>query len=120
MQYSLLRRPSFRSDLIPSDSTNRARPHSSQRCSTRVLHASSRSRQATRAQAPPAEDQQEQVEYKDTWSDVQFINMCRKAYGNLAGWQSPREWQNGVETYQGMLEVSRALMKVLRLCVHHL
>ena len=64
------------------------------------------------AQANSAEEQQEDVEYKDTWSDVQFINMCRTAYGNLAGWQSPRDWKDGSETYQGMLEVSRALMKV--------
>ena len=65
-----------------------------------------------KAQALPPEGQQEEVEYKDTWSDVQFINMCRRAYGNLAGWQSSRDWENGEETYQGMLEVSRALMKV--------
>lgn len=64
------------------------------------------------AQANPSEEQQEDVEYKDTWSDVQFINMCRTAYGDLAGWQSPRDWNNGTETYQGMIEVSRALMKV--------
>ncbi|KAL3131823.1 hypothetical protein ABBQ38_007537 [Trebouxia sp. C0009 RCD-2024] len=37
--------------------------------------------------------------------------MCRTAYGNLAGWQSSRDWKDGSETYQGMIEVSRALMK---------
>ena len=68
------------------------------------------------AQANPPEEQQEHVEYKDSWSDVQFINMCRRAYGSLAGWQSPRDWKNGPETYQGMIEVSRALMKV---CLTH-
>jgi hypothetical protein len=40
--------------------------------------------------------------------------MCRKAYGKLAGWQSDAGWQDGVESYRGMIEVSRALMKVLR------
>lgn len=65
-----------------------------------------------KAQASPPVSQQDEVEYKDSWSDVQFINMCRRAYGNLAGWQSSRDWENGEETYQGMLEVSRALMKV--------
>ena len=65
-----------------------------------------------KAQASPPVSRQDEVEYKDTWSDVQFINMCRRAYGNLAGWQSSRDWENGEETYQGMLEVSRALMKV--------
>ena len=39
-----------------------------------------------------------------TWS-------IRKAYGKLAGWQSERDWRNGPETYMGMVEVSRALMK---------
>jgi hypothetical protein len=67
-----------------------------------------------KAQASPSEEQQEEVEYKDTWSDVQFINLCRRAYGNLAGWQSSNDWNNGEKTYQGMLEVSRALMKVVR------
>ena len=66
-----------------------------------------------KAQASPPEEQQEEVEYKDTWSDVQFINLCRRAYGNLAGWQSSKDWNNGEKTYQGMLEVSRALMKVI-------
>lgn len=68
------------------------------------------------AQANPPEQQQEDVEYKDSWSDIQFINMCRTAYGNLSGWQSPRDWKNGPETYQGMIEVSRALMKVCVRC----
>ena len=63
----------------------------------------------------PSEEQQEDIEYKDSWTDVQFINLCRTAYGNLAGWQSSRDRKDGVETYQGMLEVSRALMKVPRL-----
>ncbi len=73
-----------------------------------------------KAQASPPEEQQEEVEYKDTWSDVQFINLCRRAYGNLAGWQSSKDWNNGEETYQGMLEVSRALMKVIHaFCQQH-
>lgn len=37
---------------------------------------------------------------------------CRKAYGSLAGWQSSKSWWKGHETYAGMVEVSRALMKV--------
>ena len=66
-----------------------------------------------RAAVPaPKPSEQADVEYVDTWSDVQFINMCRRAYGGPAGWQSPRSWEDGSETYQGMLEVSRALMKV--------
>ena len=52
------------------------------------------------------------VEYKDSITDVLFIAMCRKAYGALAGWQSERDWWNGEETYEGMVEVSRALMQV--------
>ena len=59
-----------------------------------------------------ADIKEEDIQYVDTWSDVQFINMCRRAYGGLAGWQSARNWKEGHETYQGMIEVSRALMKV--------
>ena len=29
-----------------------------------------------------------------------------------AGWQSSKDWKNGDATYAGMVEVSRALMKV--------
>lgn len=54
----------------------------------------------------------EETSYNDTWSDIAFIALCRKAYGNIAGWQSPRSWADGKETYAGMVEVSRALMKV--------
>ena len=35
---------------------------------------------------------------------------CRKAYGRLAGWQSDKAWR-GEANYEGMVEVSRALMK---------
>ena len=42
----------------------------------------------------------EVVEYKDSWSDVQFINLCRRAYGGLANYQSPRSWKDGQETYK--------------------
>ena len=115
MQSQSIRSPTFRSDL-----SSQARGLTSQRCLRRVPQVRNQRRRVFRAQAPPAENQQEQVEYKDSWSDVHFINMCRKAYGNLAGWQSPREWQNGLETYQGMIEVSRALMKVCdRCCLTH-
>lgn len=46
--------------------------------------------------------------------DLLFIALCRKAYGNLANYQSPKGWWKGEETYAGMIEVSRALMKVIR------
>ncbi len=49
--------------------------------------------------------------YNDTTTDLMFIALCRVAYGNLAGWQSTREWTSGQETYAGMVEVSRALMR---------
>ena len=51
--------------------------------------------------------------------DTMHPDASRKAYGNLAGWQSSRNWRNGKETYAGMVEVSRALMKVCspRLCI---
>lgn len=62
--------------------------------------------------SPRANTEDEDIQYVDTWSDVQFINICRRAYGGLAGWQSPRNWKEGHETYQGMIDVSRALMKV--------
>jgi hypothetical protein len=56
------------------------------------------------AQRPPAE-------YNDSLTDILFIALCRRAYGALAGWQSPRSWTDGRETFSGMVEVSRALMK---------
>ena len=59
----------------------------------------------------PAREQAE-VQYKDGWTDIAFIGLCRKAYGNIAGWQSPRGWKDGRETYKGMVEVSKAMMKV--------
>lgn len=34
----------------------------------------------------------EEVEYKDSLTDLMFIALCRVAYGRLAGWQSPRRW----------------------------
>ena len=43
-----------------------------------------------------------------TWQ----LACCRKAYGRIAGYQSSRDWRDGDETYAGMVEVSRALMKV--------
>jgi hypothetical protein len=53
-----------------------------------------------------------QVVYKDTPTDLAFIALCRIAYGRLAGWQSSRSWTDGPETFSGMVEVSRALMRV--------
>ena len=37
--------------------------------------------------------------------------MCRVAYGRLAGWQSDKGWTQGGETYAGMVDVSRALVR---------
>ena len=51
-------------------------------------------------------------QYTTSSTDAAFIALCRKAYGNIAGWQSDRDWNDGEETYKGMVEVSRALMKV--------
>eukprot|EP00897_Mesotaenium_endlicherianum_P005032 jgi/Mesen1/4557/ME000232S03816 len=48
------------------------------------------------------------TEHKDSFFDLAFISMCRKAFGNIAGWQSPRSWEEG---YLGMVEVSHALMR---------
>lgn len=48
---------------------------------------------------------------QDSWSDIAFIGLCRTAYGNIAGWQSSRSWTDGPETFRGMVEVSRALMR---------
>lgn len=56
-------------------------------------------------------DKREKAIYRDSWTDIAFIAMCRKAYGSLAGWQSPRGWTRGEETFAGMVEVSRALMR---------
>ena len=45
------------------------------------------------------------------------VDSVRQAYGKLAGWQSSRSWRDGQETYAGMVEVSRALMKAsITLC----
>lgn len=51
-------------------------------------------------------------EVNDSWTDILFIALCRTAYGNISGFQSNRSWIDGVETYKGMVEVSRSLMKV--------
>ena len=59
-----------------------------------------------------ADQKGEAVQYNTSATDAAFIGLCRKAYGNIAGWQSDRDWKDGDETYKGMVEVSRALMKV--------
>ena len=48
---------------------------------------------------------------QDSLTDIAMINLCRVAYGNIAGWQSSRSWTDGPETVRGMVEVSRALMR---------
>jgi hypothetical protein len=64
--------------------------------------------------SPPGVHDAEEIPWQDSSTDVAFIGMCRKAYGKLAGWQSDADWKDGAESYRGMIEVSRALMKVLR------
>ena len=75
------------------------------------------------AATPPGPAQQQQQQppppppaapppvYPDTLTDRAFIALCRLSYGKLAGWQSPRAWWDGPESYKGMVEVSRALMR---------
>lgn len=48
---------------------------------------------------------------QDSLTDIAFIGLCRIAYGNIAGWQSSRSWTDGQQTFKGMVEVSRALMR---------
>ena len=45
---------------------------------------------------------------------VAFIALCRTAYGRLAGWQSPASWTDPDETFAGMTDVSRALLRSKR------
>lgn len=45
---------------------------------------------------------------------VAFIGLCRTAYGNLAGWQSPNDWRDPAATFAGMVDVSRALLRSKR------
>jgi len=74
-----------------------------------------RKRQLVRASKQRSSEEQlkasEDVSYEDGPTDIAFIALCRKAYGNLAGWQSEKSWTDGAETYAGMVEVSRMLMK---------
>ena len=46
-----------------------------------------------------------------------FMAFFSNSYMLSSGWQSSRDWKDGDETYAGMVEVSRALMKVHN---HHL
>lgn len=59
----------------------------------------------------PQQPQSDAPVYKDSLTDIAFIALCRTAYGNLSGWQSERSWTDGPETFAGMVEVSRSLMK---------
>lgn len=63
---------------------------------------------------PPNVQNAERIPWQDSSTDVAFIGMCRKAYGKLAGWQSDADWKDGEKSYRGMIEVSRALMRVRR------
>mmetsp|Transcript_4642 Transcript_4642/g.13339 ORF Transcript_4642/g.13339 Transcript_4642/m.13339 type:complete len:319 (+) Transcript_4642:171-1127(+) len=60
---------------------------------------------------PPGAEGATRIPHRDSKTDVAFINVCRRAYGRLAGWQSDKGWEDGPTTYRGMIEVSRALMK---------
>jgi hypothetical protein len=51
------------------------------------------------------------VEHTDSVTDILFIAACRLFFGKKANFQSPRSWTNGDDTFRGMVEVSRALMK---------
>lgn len=109
---------------------------------SRHISDRAKKRSKTLAQKPVASSdplrKEHQVTYKTTATDVAFIGMCRKAYGRIAGrrptgflastrkrqgavdrrslfcagWQSSKDWKDGDTTYAGMVEVSRALMKV--------
>ena len=65
--------------------------------------------------AQELEKTREDFIYKTSSTDVAMIGICRKAYGRIAECQSKRDWKDGDETYAGMVEVSRALMKARRL-----
>ena len=64
---------------------------------------------------------------KSLWQDCRHVHLfsCASTYCMSyfmaflsyihmlsSGWQSSRDWKDGDETYAGMVEVSRALMKV--------
>ena len=51
------------------------------------------------------------VVYQDSLTDLGMIALCRVAYGNIAGWQSSRSWTDGADTFAGMVEVSRRLIR---------
>ena len=100
-----------------TDNSSIQSPAASSRCTRsiadtkRVTSRVHHQRFFQRCQATAAH-QGEAVQYNTSATDAAFIGLCRKAYGNIAGWQSDRDWKDGDETYTGMVEVSRALMKV--------
>jgi hypothetical protein len=63
---------------------------------------------ADRNDAPPP------APYPSDGLTLAFIAACRRAYGRLAGWQSPRRFDDAAESYAGMVEVSRALLRSRR------
>ena len=85
------------------------------RCARRsalnVVVAAARALSSSPTSAPPPPPPP--YEYRDSLSDIAFIALCRLSYGKLAGFQSDRSWKEGDETYRGMVEVSRALMRKL-------
>ena len=89
-----------------------AASHSRGRGSTAPRAAADDSAQPYQIPPPPGMQNAEVVEYTDSATDLAFIGMCRRAYGDLAGWQSDAGWDSGPETYRGMIAVSRALMQV--------
>ena len=80
-------------------------PAGTRSCPPRCLHRSRRVHAASQQQHAS------EIDYNDSVTDLAFIALCRLAYGKLAGWQSPRSWRDGPETFKGMVDVSRALMK---------
>ena len=81
-----------------------------------VVHQASSSPQPAPRSLPPSSQpapppRPPPPAYADSWPDRAFIALCRLSYGKLAAWQSPRSWTDGEESYRGMVEVSRALMK---------
>ncbi|GMH46052.1 hypothetical protein BSKO_14016 [Bryopsis sp. KO-2023] len=68
-------------------------------------------RKARKSEVKASSGEKSSPQYDDSLTDVAFIGLCRRAYGELSGWQSEKGWLDGEETYKGMVEVSRALMK---------
>ena len=92
------------------------RPPASVPAGGRPVRVTTRPSRIARAHAAPRPETQPSprpVVGHDPLS-VAFIALCRTAYGRLAGWQSPASWTDPEETFQGMTDVSRALLRSAR------